>query len=75
MHAHWENEIYQPPRPYIEETPHFEDLYKIRQATEQVINGIIALADGGDTVQRATDLHNQIHELKALAEQILLQEN
>jgi hypothetical protein len=81
MHSYgdssFDDSLYRPrPTQYIDTAPHFEDLYKIRQATDQVINCIIALADAkdsGDTVQRATDLHGQINELKKLAEKIILQ--
>lgn len=56
---------------YIEEKPSFEQLCDLRDSLLTALQMVTALADEGDTVQRAADLFNWLDDLEIKAGEIL----
>ena len=61
-------------RQYIETKPSFECMVECRKMLESAMRMLSALADEGDTPQRATDLMLQISDIKSHAKFMLYQE-
>ena len=58
----------------ITEKPTFEDMVEMHRLLKQALIMLNALADEGDTIQRATDLTGQIENIQDLANTMLYKE-
>jgi hypothetical protein len=58
----------------ITKVPAFQDLLRLQKSLESAMSMLNSLADEGDTIQRASELYDQIEEMQDLADEILLNE-
>lgn len=56
---------------FTDEMPSFNDLCKLRDEANNVLDNIMALAEGHDVICRASDVILSIYNLKLVAEEIL----
>jgi hypothetical protein len=61
-------------RKIIEAKPRFTDLVELLNSAKDVVQGVTSLAEGDDTIQRASDLLGMVQDLQTLTNRLLYEE-